>query len=204
MSLACKQMEAVPGCLIEAGQTPQPVVIHYEYRDAASGAAVLHATRYTDAAGVPIALTAAQSVVPGACPLIKTDVEQEVLCDDADGNPATPGVMFLRRFTRTYDQSTGALLNEVTADFALDGTTPYAVVGVIGACQADLEYDEEQVCDAAGVAHIRRTTTLDGGQTVTLGFFNPTTGAASTPTGAVGPCPSCAPAVPLGVVTTWG
>lgn len=204
MSLACKQMEAVPGCLIEAGQVPVPVMVHYEYRDSAAGNPVLHATRYTDAAGVPITLSAAQSVIPGACPLVKTDVEQEILCDDADGNPATPGIMFLRRYTRTYNEGTGALVNEVIADFALNGVTPYVAVGVIGQCAADFEYDEEQVCDAAGVSHIRRTTTLDSGQTVTLGFFNPTTGAASTPSGAVGPCPSCAPAVPLGVVTTWG
>jgi hypothetical protein len=204
MSLACKQVATLAGCLVEAGQPGVPVVIHYEYRDAASGNPQIHATRYTDAAGTPIALAAGQSVIAGACPVVTTDVEQQLLCDDTDGNPATPVVQFIRRYTRTYNAGTGALLSEVVADFQLDGVTAYTVAGTIAQCAADLEYDEETVCDSAGVSHIRRTTTLDNGQSYVLGFFSPTTGAPTTPTGAVGPCPVCVPAVPVGVVSTWG
>lgn len=203
MSLNCRDMETAQGCMVEAGKPPVPVVIHYEYRDN-GGETILYKTRYTSADGTPIALTATQTVVPGACPMVRTDVEQELLCNDTDGNPATPPVRFLRRYTRVYEAVAGTMISEVVDDFALDGTTPYVVVGAIAACDADLEYDEELVCDAAGVSHMRRTHTLDNGTTVTLGFYDPTTGAASTPTGAVGPCPACGPATAVGVVTTWG
>lgn len=204
MSMSCVDMEVIPGCMVEAGQPPVPVAVHYQYGKNATGGVIIVATRYTDAAGAPITLSATQSVIPGACPAVKSDFEMQLLCDDADGNPATPGVPFLRKIERVYDGGTGAMLTETVSDFELDGVTAYAVVGTVNAsCVDDYEFEEITVCDAVGAAHIRRQTQVNG-QFVTLGFFNPTTGAASTPTGAVGPCPTCGAMTAQGVLTSWG
>lgn len=67
MALDCRQLEAVPGCRGFPDGSTQPVVIHYEYGKAVGGGVILVATRYTDAAGVPIVLGPGESVTPGEC-----------------------------------------------------------------------------------------------------------------------------------------
>jgi hypothetical protein len=183
-----------------------PVLIHFEYQEAASGNPIVKSVRYTDAAGGIVAVPVGGTVVPGVCPMVRTDVEDQLLCDDADANPATPALPFLRRFTRIYNTTDGSLINQTVADFALDGVTPFVIsapANVSANCAADFEFVETTVCDANGTTWIRRQTQI-GGLFVTLGFFVPLTGLAGTPVGAVGACPSCGPATAAGVLTTWG
>lgn len=205
MSLTCIQITTTPGCLVEAGQPPRPVLIHTEFGLNASGNPIPVATRYTEAnAATVIALTATQSVIPGVCPAVETDTEYLLLCDDVDANPATPAVQFVRRIERVTNGDTGALVSQTITDLALDLVTPYTVTGAIVACDgADNEFMEMIVCDAANVKHLRRQVQVNG-VFATIGFFDPTDGVTvTTPTGAVGPCPTCAPKTALGVVTAW-
>jgi len=66
--MKCNQISAVLGCRLDAAGNPLgPVLIHTEYRTNASGQAYVYATRYTDAANVPITLGAGESVKPGLC-----------------------------------------------------------------------------------------------------------------------------------------
>jgi hypothetical protein len=68
VSIQCKDVAPVIGCLRAAdGTVVGTVVVHYEYRAAINGNPVIHATRYTDASGTPVALSAGQTVTPGAC-----------------------------------------------------------------------------------------------------------------------------------------
>jgi len=65
----CTQLTTVIGCRADgAGEPLGAVVIHHEYRLAASGESVLYATRYTDAVGNPLALGVGETVTPGDCP----------------------------------------------------------------------------------------------------------------------------------------
>lgn len=205
MSMSCITITTTPGCLVEAGQPPRPVLIHTEFGLNAAGNPVPIATRYTEAnAATVITLGAGQAVVPGVCPAVDSDVEFLLLCDDVDSNPATPAVQFLRRIERVTNGDTGAFISQTVTDLAMDGVTAYTVVGSIIACGAnDDEFTEMIVCDAAGVRHLRRQVQVNG-VFATVGFFNPNDGTTVTvPTGAVGACPSCAPKTQLGVVTSW-
>lgn len=206
MSMSCREMAPVAGCLVAPPALPQPIMIHYEYQEAASGQVVIRAVRYTDAAGVIVTVPAGATVLPGACPMVRTDVEDQLFCDDADANPATPAIPFLRRFTRVYNTTDGSLISQTVEDFAIDGVTPYVVsaaANVSTNCAADFEFTEVTVCDSAGTSMIRRQTSING-QMVVLGFVDPTTGLPVVPVGAVGPCPSCGPATALGVIGSWG
>lgn len=203
--MQCTQITTTPGCLIETGQPPKPVLIHTEFGNNASGNPIPVATRYTEAnAATVLTLTAGQSVVPGVCPSVKSDTEYMLLCDDADNNPSTPPIQFVRRVDRVTDGNSGALISQTITDLAVDLVTPYTVVGSVGSCaNSDSEFDEEIVCDAAGVRHVRRQVMVNG-VLATVGFFDPADGTTvTTPTGAVGACPSCGPKTPLGVVTSW-
>jgi hypothetical protein len=206
MAMSCRDMEIVAGCLIAPPALPVPVLIHYEYQEAASGQVIVHAIRYTDAAGAIVAVPAGGTVVAGQCPMVKTEVEDQLLCDDADVNPATPAIPFLRRFTRVYNTADGSLISQTVANFKIDGTTPYAVsaeANVSTNCTSGYAFTEITVCDSNGTPMIRRQAVVNGAS-VLLGFFDPTTAAVVVPVGAVGPCPSCGPSTALGVVSTWG
>lgn len=66
--MKCVDVQPIVGCRQDAAGIPLgPVVIHYEYRRAASGNPIVAAVRYTDVAGVPITLGAGQVVVAGEC-----------------------------------------------------------------------------------------------------------------------------------------
>lgn len=67
----CTDVQPVVGCRRNAaGAVIGSVVIHYQYAPSATAGGVqIHKTRYTDAAGVPIALAVGDTVAAGACPI---------------------------------------------------------------------------------------------------------------------------------------
>jgi hypothetical protein len=203
--MSCLTMTTVGGCRTTAAGVQSPILIHTQYGMNAAGSVIVVATRYTDAANVPFAPAGTDVIVSGDCAGVKVDVEFKVLCDDADNNASTANIPFLRRIERVYNASTGVLITQTVTNTTLDAVTAYVPLGAISAnCAGDFEYDEEIVCDTAGVSWIRRTTQVNGTISATIGFFNPTTGVSGTPTGAVGACPTCAPSIAQGVLSTWG
>lgn len=142
----CRDFETVEVCATAADGTRTTHVAHYEYGTDAAGNTILAATRYTDADGTPVDLSAAK-VTAGACPIMQPHVDFERLCDvQADGT----FVEFLCRTITSFDAA-GAPVDPAQVDyFELDKVTTYV------------------------------------------------------PTGTVGPCPDCPPAVAQGVLTTWG
>lgn len=127
----CKDFSAVAVCYTNAAGIKQSLVAHYEYRNNAAGVALLHATRYTDSAGVPVN-TSAGTVSVGACVVAAPDVEYQLLCDTSAAGVVTS---FFRRAVSYFD-ATGAV-SVVVADFAIDKTTPYATTGIVGDCEVD-------------------------------------------------------------------
>lgn len=122
MTKLCTQLATAEACYND-GAANQTVIAHYEYGVDDAGATILVATRYTNAAGVPID-TAAGTVTAGACAVIPADVEWERLADvQEDGTR----IEFFRRSVTTFS-STGTPTTTV-ADFELDKTTPYVVAG---------------------------------------------------------------------------
>jgi hypothetical protein len=73
----CAALGQVLGCRRFPSGATETVIIHSEYRTAANGETVLYKTRYTSAAGVPIALGAGEVVEPGACPVVPAGVKVE-------------------------------------------------------------------------------------------------------------------------------
>jgi len=196
-------MTTAEGCMYDTSTESQVgVVIHYEYGKDAAGTLILAKTRYTNAAGVPIALTGTQTVTAGSCQPISTDVEWVQLCDD-DGDAATENVPFLRKYTTTRNSLTAAIITETVEDFELDMETAYTVAGTAATCGvSDTETNDIVMCDATGAAFIRRVSYINGVQ-VTVADFALDAVTAFTPSGAVGPCPKCAPVTAQGVVNTW-
>ena len=130
----CFLLEALPGCLTNAAGVKTSISIHYEYRASATGAAVLHATRYTDAAGVPITLAVGDVVSVGACPVAAPDVEWERLCDVSAAGVVTE---FFRRSITSFDAA--GVPSVAVADFALDKVTAYAPAGTVTQCNLDCD-----------------------------------------------------------------
>lgn len=132
----CKELATSLVCFND-GTLNTTLVSHYEYGKDAVGETILVATRYTDAAGVPVD-TSGGVVTAGACALTPPDVEYELLCDNL-----TTGVIveFLRRSITSFD-SVGVATVVVT-DWELDKVTAYAPVGVVSNCNQD--------CDPAAV-----------------------------------------------------
>ena len=132
MSKSCTQMATAEVCY-NNGTGNQTLVAHYEYGTDADGFTILVATRYTDAAGVPVD-TSAGTVTAGACAITPPDVEYSKLCDvQADGSI----VEFFRRTITTFD-SVGTPTVTVT-DFELDKITEYTVTGDVAACNQDCD-----------------------------------------------------------------
>jgi hypothetical protein len=201
--MECAIMTTAEGCMFDSATGLQTgVVIHYEYGKDANGAVILHKTRYTNAAGVPIALAATQVVTAGVCQPIALDVEWVQLCDD-DADPATDNAAFLRKYTTTRNSLTGAIITEVVEDFELDMETPYTVVGTAAQCATGAQDVEDIIlCDSLGLSFIRRSTFVNGVR-VTVADLALDGATAFVPTGTVGACPSCAPKTAVGVVSAW-
>ena len=132
MSKLCTQMATAQVCF-NNGTTNTTLVAHYEYGVNAAGASILVATRYTDAAGVPVN-TASGTVTAGACALTPPDVEFEML-DDVLASGVS--VEFFRRSITTFS-STGVPTVTVT-DWQLDKVTPYVIAGTVRAKNEDCD-----------------------------------------------------------------
>ena len=132
MSKLCTQFATAEVCYND-GTANQTLVAHYEYGVNGEGKTILVATRYTNAAGVPVD-TSAGTVTAGACALTPPDVEYDKLCDvQADGSI----VEFFRRTITSFD-SIGTATTVVT-DFELDKVTEYTVTGDVAACNQDCD-----------------------------------------------------------------
>lgn len=203
--MECTLMTTADGCMLDTSNNSQVgVVIHYEYGKNADGNVILHKTRYTTAAGVPITLTGTQSVSAGVCQPVTTDVEWVAMVDDTDNDSTTPGVPFLRKYTRVTNGITGAVITETVEDFELDMTTEYELVGTAGLPSGtDYETNDLTLCDSTGASFIRRVSYINGTK-VTVGDFEMDGETTYTPVGAVGACPSCPAVTAQGVVATWG
>ena len=129
----CKQLTTAQVCYTPASGLPQTLIAHYEYRDNAAGATVLYATRYTDAAGVPVD-TSGGTVSAGACALLPADVEWQQLCDVSAAGVVTE---FIRRSITTFDAA--GVPTTTTADFELDKVTAYVPAGTVSACGTDCD-----------------------------------------------------------------
>lgn len=132
MSKSCTQLATAEVCY-NNGTSNQTLIAHYEYGKDADGFAILVATRFTNAAGVPVD-TSGGTVTAGACALTPPDVEWEKLCDvQADGSI----VEFFRRSITSFD-STGTPTVVVT-DWELDKSTAYTPAGTVAACNEDCD-----------------------------------------------------------------
>lgn len=201
----CRNNTSIVGCFVPAdGSSPVGVAINYIF----DGDGALFATVYTTPDGTPITVATylgGGTVLVGACPAINVDVEHELLCDDADANPATPPVAFVRRYERRYNAGTGVFISQTVVDLQLDFVTPYVVsapANVSANCAMDYEFDEEIVCDGLGVSMIRRQTQING-VLVVLGYFTFAGVAIPAPTLPIGACPNCVDEPFRGVLTAW-
>jgi hypothetical protein len=131
MSLPCRDISVAPVCYKSAAGLLTTLQAHYEYRTSATGGTLIHATRYTDAAGVPFD-TSAGTVSAGSCPVAQPDVEFERLCDVSAAGVVTE---FMRRTITIFDSATGAII-PLVADFQLDHVTAYAVTGTVTTCDS--------------------------------------------------------------------
>jgi hypothetical protein len=134
MSKLCSELEAIVGCQTTASGVKTDIVIHYEYRVADTGNRTLHATRYTNAAGVPIVPGGTDVVTPGQCPVAQPDVEFDILCDKLASGVV---VEFVRRTVTTFS-STNVPTTTVT-NLGLDYVTAYVPAGTVGACNQDCD-----------------------------------------------------------------
>ena len=119
------------------GTTLQTLFAHTEYGINIDGDSIVVATRYTDAADVPVD-TSGGVVTVGACLVAATfapDVETKVLCDvQTDGT----SIEFCRTTVTTFDEG-GAVDTRIVSDFELDGSTTYTVAGDVGVCSEGCE-----------------------------------------------------------------
>lgn len=134
MSNICSEVSTVIGCQTTTAGVQTSVVIHYEYRVATSGARTLHATRYTNPAGVPIVLAVGDVVTAGQCVAVVVpppDVEILVMCDtQANGTI----VEFVRRTLTSF--TVGGVPTTVVSDLTADFSTPYVSTGTVGLCDS--------------------------------------------------------------------
>jgi hypothetical protein len=85
----CTDLEKTIGCLKDGAGTPiRSVEIHTEYGKNATGGTIVVATRYTDAAGVPITLAAGETVTPGECQPVPVSALEEYLMRFDGASPA--------------------------------------------------------------------------------------------------------------------
>lgn len=102
-----------------------------------------------------------------------------ILCDVAPDGTSTA---FLRHLTYTAGSAT-----PTTADFALDGTTPYVQTGTVATCSAGAGSESVVLCDSTGTRFLRTYAYDDAGEV--SGFTDTDlVGAPFAPVGAVGDC----------------
>ena len=134
MSKLCSELQTIVGCQTSAAGVKTNIVIHYEYRVSATDARTLHATRYTNAAGVPIVPGATDTVTPGQCPIAQPDVEFDVLCDKLASGVV---VEFVRRTVTTFSSTN--VPTTIATNLQLDYVTAYVPAGTVGACNQECD-----------------------------------------------------------------
>jgi len=128
----CADIQKSIGCYRDAGGiTIGTVEIHTEYRRNAAGNTVVHAVRYTDAAGVPILLGVGETVTPGACAIGEVSLTQtvqrlaapytvvtgykSVSVTAISSNVTIDGVAIPANFTWSVDSSSGERFSDTVA-----------------------------------------------------------------------------------------
>lgn len=178
MTVDCRQLTTELGCRLSGGIST-PVIIHYEYREAASGETVLYATRYTDADGVPIAPLPGDVFTPGSCSPA-TEFDSVVLCDPVTDVPVIVVI--------TYNN-----IGVPTANgYNLDGTPYVGVIANLVQCPGvTTEADPQLMCDNGATTFIRWYV-MDNGQPTGVFFDTDMAGVPYVPVGPVqlGSCSS--------------
>jgi hypothetical protein len=126
--MECSSVTTALCCYTDAALVQSTVVAHYEYGPNAAGALILVATRYTDAAGVPIDTTGG-AVAVGACAVASPDLEYVTLCDTDAAGVVTE---FVRRTVTTFDAA--GVPTSVGTNLAPDLATVYVPAGTVGIC----------------------------------------------------------------------
>lgn len=161
--------EIVNLCDVVAG-TPIPFLRTYTFVNGA-----VTGTVDTTPSGAPYAVTGTVTMCG------EIDTEPEVLCDIQANGTAIP---FKRRYS--FNATTG--LQVGTNDTTLDGSTPYAVTGTVGACTG-VDAESAILCDSAAVPNRFIRTYRYAPNGAVAGFTDTTlAGAPFVPTGAVGVC----------------
>ena len=130
MSVACRDFSTAVVCYTNGAGVRQTLTAHYEYRANALGNSVVHAVRYTDAAGLPID-TAAGTVTVGSCAVASPDVEWAKLCDVSPTGVVTE---FWQQIVTSFTSSGIAVVPNVVTNYANDKVTPYVPTGVVSDC----------------------------------------------------------------------
>jgi hypothetical protein len=132
MSLPCRDISTGAVCFLSSAGVRQTLVAHYEYRAFALGNTVIHAVRYTDAAGLPVD-TSSGTVTVGACAVASPDVEWAKLCDVAATGVVTE---FYQQIVTSFTSSGAPVVPNVVTTYAIDKITPYAPSGTVSDCVA--------------------------------------------------------------------
>ena len=163
----CSDMTLALACWNNAG-VPTQVFVHNEYRTAANGARTLHATRFTDANGVPVTVNAAD-VKPGACSGAAATVENIVSPYNALGDLVGVPVREVREFdasgtlvsTTYYDTVTNAPVTLPATAVAVTTSLAFTPV-VIEMCEAGVTFLRKFVYHPSGTLFNVYDTTADG------------------------------------------
>ena len=180
----CSDMTLALACWNNAG-VPTQVFVHNEYRTAANGARTLHATRFTDANGVPVTVNAAD-VKPGSCSGAAATVETIVSPYNALGDLTGTPVREVRAFdasgvltsTTYYDTVTGAVVTLPGGTTAVTNSIGMRVV-VQPMCEAGTSFLRKFVYHPSGTLLNVYDTTSDG-QTGFVATLAATIGACAT------------------------
>ena len=163
----CSDMTLALACWNNAG-VPTQVFVHNEYRTAANGARTLHATRFTDANGVPVTVNAVD-VKPGACSGAATTVENIVSPYNALGDLVGVPVREVREFdasgtlvsTTYYDTVTNAPVTLPATAIAVTTSLAFTPV-VVEMCEAGVTFLRKFVYHPSGTLFNVYDTTADG------------------------------------------
>jgi len=176
-------------CWNNAG-VPTQVFVHNEYRISSTGARTLHATRFTDANGVPVTVAPAD-VKPGACSGAAATVETIVSPYNALGDLTGVPIREVRSFdasgaltgTVYYDTVTGAVVALPAGTTAVTNSIGMRVV-VQPMCEAGVSFLRKFVYHPSGTLLNVYDTTADGA-----------TGFVATAAATIGACATASPDV---------
>lgn len=125
--MKCRDVSQTEACYTQADGSQISITKNTVFNSAYG----IHATYYTDAAGVVLD-TSTGVVVAGACQLPNPDVEWEQLCDVDAAGVVTK---FLRRSVTRFAADSTVIDPVEVKDFEVDKVTDYVVTGTVGDCQ---------------------------------------------------------------------